>query len=178
MPVARLSPIRSESDLHCVRPAKTRPVYARGDRVRISTSSGEIIDDLRGSGEPLVYRHIRCDEAPVEEGESNALAEAIDSEQPDLVACLLLETELRRAAHRDEALTQEAVSNFLDGVGLYELPVSLFKEAGLLPGSNLRSLDALHLAAAVRIGVDRVVAYDARMIEAARELGLSVVTPS
>jgi uncharacterized protein len=112
-----------------------------------------------------------------EEPESSALARAIDAEQPDLVACLLLETELRRTVHRDAALTQELVTQFLDGVGLYELPVSVFQEAGLLPGSRLRSLDALHLSAAIRIGVDGLVAYDLRMADAARELGITVFAP-
>ncbi len=38
------------------------------------------------------------------------------------------------------------VTQFLTGVSLYEMPGSLFREAGLLPGADLRSLDALHLA--------------------------------
>lgn len=113
----------------------------------------------------------------IEESESDALARVIDREQPDLVACWLLDTEMRRAAQRDEALTQEIVSGFLDGVGLYDVSASLFREAGLFPGSNLRSLDALHLAAAIRIGVDHVVTYDSRMGDSARLLGLSVLRP-
>jgi predicted nucleic acid-binding protein len=113
----------------------------------------------------------------VEEPESDALAQAIDSEQPDLVACWLLETEMRRAAQREEQLTQRIISEFLEGVGLYEVPASLFREAAVLPGARLRSLDALHLAAAIRIGVDRVVTYDARLQDSARSLGLNVFTP-
>ena len=114
----------------------------------------------------------------VEEEESDALARSIDDAGPDLVACWLLETELRRAAHRVPALTQADVSDLLEGVSLYEVPGSLFREAGLLPGTNLRALDALHLAAAVRIGVDCVVSYDARMSGSARALGLRVISPS
>lgn len=113
----------------------------------------------------------------VEESESDALAQSIDHEQPDLVACWLLETELRRAAQRGEHLTQQIVSEFLEGVGLYEVPASLFREAGVLPGPHLRSLDALHLAAAIRIGVDRVITYDARLKDGARSLGLNVFAP-
>lgn len=114
----------------------------------------------------------------VEEPESEALARAIDHAQPDLVACWLLETELRRAAQRETALTQQIVSDLLDGVGLYEVPSSLFREAGLLPGAQVRSLDALHLAAAVRIGVDRVVTYDSRLQDAALSLGVDVFAPT
>lgn len=113
----------------------------------------------------------------VEESESDALAQDIDREQPDLVACWLLETEMRRAAQREEHLTQQIVSEFLEGVGLYEVPSSLFREAGVLPGAHLRSLDALHVAAAIRIGVDCVVTYDSRLTDSARSLGLKVLAP-
>lgn len=114
----------------------------------------------------------------IEEEESDALARTIDGATPDLVGCWLLDTELRRAAQREIGLTQEDVSDFLDGVDLYEVPASLFREAGLLPGTNLRSLDSLHLAAAVRIGVDYLATYDIRMSESARTLGLSVISPA
>jgi uncharacterized protein len=114
----------------------------------------------------------------VEESESDALARAVDAERPDLVACWLLDTELRRAAHRIEALTHEVVTALLEGVDLYDVPASMFREAGLLPGAALRSLDALHLAAAVRIGVDYLVTYDVRMGDSARRLGISVLAPA
>ncbi|GAB2740273.1 type II toxin-antitoxin system VapC family toxin [Nocardioides pakistanensis] len=113
----------------------------------------------------------------VDEPESDALARTLDEEAPELVACWLLETELRRVAQRVDVLTQQHVSDLLDGVGLYEVPSSLFREAGLLPGAQLRSLDGLHLAAAIRIGVDGVVTYDARRAESAQILGLDVLAP-
>lgn len=113
----------------------------------------------------------------VEEAESDALARHIDAEGPELVSCWLLETELRRVAQRVDALTQRHISELLQGVGLYEVPPSLFREAGLLPGPQLRSLDALHLVAAIRIGVDGVVTYDARLAESAQILGLDVLAP-
>lgn len=114
----------------------------------------------------------------IEEPESPALAQTVDREQPDLVAGWVLETELRRAAQRLPALGMDVVSEFLAGVSLYEMPGSLFREAGILPGETLRSLDALHLAAAVRIGVDLVLTYDVRMADSARLLGLPVLSPT
>lgn len=114
----------------------------------------------------------------IDEVESEALAGVIDEQAPELVACLLLETELRRTMHRHPALSQELASDVLDGVSLYEVPGSLFREAGLLPGAQLRSLDALHLTAAVRLSVDAVVTYDARMIDGARSLGLRTLSPT
>jgi predicted nucleic acid-binding protein len=53
----------------------------------------------------------------------------------------------------------------------------MFLEAALLPGPQLRSLDALHLATAIRLDADAVVAYDRRLLEAARSLGVNAVSP-
>ena len=49
----------------------------------------------------------------------------------------------------------------------------------MMPGSSLRSLDAIHPASAEVLGpsLTAVVTYDRRMIEAAEQLGLRVVTP-
>lgn len=113
----------------------------------------------------------------VEEAESTALLEAVEIETPDLVACLLVETELRRVVAREPALTQSMISDLLQSISLYELPPPIFAEAGLLAGSSLRSRDALHLAAAIRLGVDGVVTYDRRMAASAEELGLAVMAP-
>lgn len=89
----------------------------------------------------------------------------------------LLETELRRLAVR-LGLDQSAVSDLLARVDLVDPPRSLFHEAGLLPGTHLRSLDSLHLATALRVDADTLVAYDARLLDAARSLGLGVHSPS
>ncbi|KRF36953.1 type II toxin-antitoxin system VapC family toxin [Nocardioides sp. Soil805] len=114
----------------------------------------------------------------VEESESTALVQALDDEAPDIVASLLLETELRRVVAREPALSQAAVSDLLASISVFELSPSVFTEAGLLPGPTLRSLDALHLAAAIRLCVDQVVTYDRRMAGAARDLGLAVLAPA
>ncbi|MEA5633522.1 MAG: toxin PIN [Cutibacterium granulosum] len=42
----------------------------------------------------------------------------------------------------------------------------------------MRSLDALHLAAATDLGVDALVTYDLRLQSAAHEIGMPVVAPS
>ncbi|WP_425843228.1 type II toxin-antitoxin system VapC family toxin [Agrococcus sp. TSP3-2-1] len=113
----------------------------------------------------------------IEEPESAALAEWADDASVELVATLLLETELRRLAVRRD-VPQMAVSSILDGVSLYEPSASLYREAGILPGATLRSLDALHLAGALRLGVDAMATYDDRLADAARSIGLAVVAPS
>lgn len=112
-----------------------------------------------------------------EEIESDQLAATISDQRPTLVACALLETELRRAVARIAELSQSHATALLEGVEIYDVPASLLREAGLLPGQLLQSLDAIHLAAAIRLEVDHLVTYDSRMRSSARELGLVVLSP-
>jgi uncharacterized protein len=110
----------------------------------------------------------------VEEPESVALAQYLDQPNVETVACLLLETELRRFAGR-HAIPQQELTAILDTISLYDMPHSLYYEAGILPGRHIRSLDALHLVAAVRLETDVIVSYDNRLQEAAAELGLEIL---
>jgi predicted nucleic acid-binding protein len=63
---------------------------------------------------------------------------------------------------------------------LLKIDAEIFDRAGALEPPSLRSLDALHLAAAMALGPDLagIVAYDDRLIAAAVELGLPVASPS
>lgn len=114
----------------------------------------------------------------VEEPESAPLARFLDRTvaAEDVVSSALLETELRRVAVREQ-IDQGAVSDVLSRIDLVETDRALFHEAGILPGGHLRSLDALHLATAIRVGA-AVVTYDVRMAHAARALGIAVVAPA
>lgn len=47
----------------------------------------------------------------------------------------------------------------------------------LLPGRHLRSLDALHLAATLRIGADVMLTYSSHQAAAANAAGLPVLAP-
>src|SRR5699024_11905854 len=67
--------------------------------------------------------------------------------------------------------------SILARVDLHNLPPSIYREAGLLPGPALRSLDALHLAASIRLDVDALVTYDVRLAGAAEGMGLHVHAP-
>lgn len=100
---------------------------------------------------------------------------AVDQDDP-LLSSMILETELRRLAVRVD-LAQAAVTHLLERFDLMETDRSLYREAGLLPGRHLRSLDALHLAAALRVGADVMVTYDRRQADAADAAGLPVLAP-
>lgn len=112
----------------------------------------------------------------VTERESAALADWLDRPTLRPMATLLLETELRRLAVRLD-LRQQAVTAVLEGVELYALPDTGFREAGLMARRDLRSLDALHLAGALRLDVEVLVTYDERRAAAAADVGLTVVAP-
>jgi uncharacterized protein len=115
----------------------------------------------------------------VEEPSSSRLAarldDAVDADHA-LLSSMLLETELRRLAVRVD-LAQTAVTQLLERFDLVEIDRSLYREAGLLSGRHLRSLDALHLAVALRAGADVMVTYDQRQADAADAAGLPVLAP-
>lgn len=74
-------------------------------------------------------------------------------------------------------MPQVVVTAVLDRLDIYELDRAAYREAGLLPGRHLRSLDALHVAGALRIGADVMITYDARQAGAAEAAGLPVAFP-
>ena len=116
----------------------------------------------------------------VNEQESEGLALRLDHLATGghrLVTSLLLETELRRMALR-EGIAQTAVTHLLDALEVLDLRRSTFREAGLLPGSHLRSVDALHVAAALELDADVMISYDGRQAAAAEAAGLRVDSPS
>ena len=112
----------------------------------------------------------------VEQLESDALEGWLDQTSDMLVSSDLLEVELRRLAVR-EGIDQADVTRLLDGVSLAALDRAVYRGAGLLPMPYLRTLDALHLEAAMRLDAAAVLTYDRRLSKAARSVGLRVVAP-
>lgn len=112
----------------------------------------------------------------VDQPESSALVEWLDQEPAVLVSSDLLETELRRVAVR-EGIDQADVSRLLDGVAMAALDRAVYRSAGFLPMPYLRTLDALHLEAAIRLDVSAILTYDRRLAEAALSVGLEVIAP-
>ncbi|WP_245627337.1 type II toxin-antitoxin system VapC family toxin [Kribbia dieselivorans] len=112
----------------------------------------------------------------VAQPETQELVDWLDQADARLVSCDLLETELRRMAVR-EGRDQSKVSETLDGVSLAALDRATYRSAGFLPMPYLRTLDALHLEAAIRLDADAVLTYDHRLGEAAKSAGLDVIAP-
>lgn len=115
----------------------------------------------------------------VKEPESAALIEHLESAIEaghDLVSSVLLETELRRVAMRQD-LSQESVSNVLDRIQLALPDNLLYRDAGLLAGKYLRPFDALHIASALRLDAGWLITYDKVLAAAAGNHGLRTQAP-
>jgi len=63
---------------------------------------------------------------------------------------------------------------------LVHVTPAVFESAGRIDPSGLRSLDAIHLAAALDLGddLDGIVTYDERLGEACAAHGVAVLAPS
>jgi predicted nucleic acid-binding protein len=69
-----------------------------------------------------------------------------------------------------------AVRAVLDTVNLADLTRGDLIAAGT--HAPLRSNDAVHLAVAIRLGVDEMITYGAELADAGRSAGLRIVAPS
>jgi predicted nucleic acid-binding protein len=113
------------------------------------------------------------------EAETPALA-AYLRRWPVAVSATLLRTEALRAATRASPASVLAVRRALRDMAFIDLGRDLLDQAGTLTPPGLRSLDALHVAAALSLGddLDELVTYDVRMAAAATASGLMVASPA
>ena len=115
----------------------------------------------------------------IEEPESAALRRYVRRRTP-VVSSALARTEVLRA------LLLEGVAGLARGravlakIDLVRVTDRVLDAAGTLLPPDLRSLDAIHLASARLLGRDlrSIVTYDRRMVDAARQVGLSTASPS
>ena len=113
------------------------------------------------------------------EPESDVLRQWLEARAEALVTSDLARTELFRAVRRVLPKSAPLARQVLDTLTVLRLETSVFEEAARLEPPGLRSLDALHLAAALLLEEDLlcVVTYDERLAEATRLLGFSVLAP-
>jgi uncharacterized protein len=113
----------------------------------------------------------------VEEPESEALLRELTGTPRRLAASWLLHTELHCAVGRNPAvIAVKAVTSVLDAIDLVDLTRGDLLAAGT--HSPLRSNDAIHLATALRLGVDEIVSYDLELSRAAVAAGVRVIAPA
>jgi uncharacterized protein len=97
-----------------------------------------------------------------------------------LATSRLADVEVTRAcklANPSPEVTQE-VDRLLGSCMRVGVSAQVLGSARKLVSGTLRTLDAIHVASALRIEADELIAYDRRMLDAAREHGLPVAHPS
>ena len=111
------------------------------------------------------------------EAESGPVQRYID-EIDEVVTSRVGIVETRRAVARAHG-TDTAADVPLSSVAAVEFDHAIAATAAVLQPLALRTLDAIHLATALSLyHVDAVVTYDNRLANAARSLGLPVVSPT
>lgn len=112
----------------------------------------------------------------------SAAAVALMAADPVIITSRLTEVEVRRNLARlldgaELAASRRQLAADLDAFALVSLDAVTCSEASRIAEQTLcRSLDALHLAAALRAGrATTVLTFDMRQAQAARTLGLAVL---
>lgn len=113
----------------------------------------------------------------VPEKESAALAHELNSDKTRrLVSSRFLYTELHCAAERHPTRTDPAeIDDVLEDIFMVNLKQRDLIDAARL--ERLRTGDAIHLATAIRLNADQMIAYDAELLAAAKRRGIIPISP-
>lgn len=114
------------------------------------------------------------------EAESQALADWLNARREvPVVSSELARVEVVRATRRVGGAAAAHARAVVDDLDLVPLDRGVQDVACDVDGPLLRSLDALHLASALVLGADLAsfVAYDRRLLDAARAAGLPIESP-
>ena len=115
-----------------------------------------------------------------QEAESAALLSWIAASHQEIYSSDLLRVELMRVAGKLglEALSQARI--LLRTISTIAITSEILDSAGILSPPSLRSLDALHIATALALGLELegIITYDDRMAQAAANLGIAVIRPT
>lgn len=113
------------------------------------------------------------------EAESPALKDYVGS-RPRRASCALVQVEVVRAVRRRGADAVAQARRLLAPIEMIAVDEPLLRAAADIEDPALRSLDAIHVAAAASLGEDlaELITYDERMAQAASNLGLTVAAPA
>lgn len=114
----------------------------------------------------------------IEEPESHALESHLgdDVVMATSRVALVEVSRATRLANPDHAV-QDATRRVLGGCMLVDVGERVLRSATRLAGREVRSLAAIHLATALHIDADELVAYERRLLDAAETRALRVASP-
>ncbi len=115
----------------------------------------------------------------VAESETGPLRAALAG-LPRRVSSTVSVVEVLRAVRRRDPAAEPLARRVLERVSLLAIGDRVLVSAATLAPRDVRALDAIHLASALRLGAGLTVfvSYDARQLEAAAAIGLPVASPS
>jgi predicted nucleic acid-binding protein len=115
----------------------------------------------------------------VTESGSAPMARWALAHEDELFSSDLMRTEALRAARRHSPEAIHVARQRLEAITLVSLSPGVCEHAATLDPAILRTLDSLHLAAALTVAdeLEGVVTYDDRLAAAARIHGVAVVSP-
>ncbi|MGB2756954.1 MAG: type II toxin-antitoxin system VapC family toxin [Acidimicrobiia bacterium] len=115
----------------------------------------------------------------VNEDETAALKTWISAEDRRPITCDVARAEVTRAVRRAAPGRVGEVRGVLNVMDILELRSEQFDVAGSIEPPTLRTVDAIHLAAALDLGDDLegFVTYDSRLAEACEAVGIQVFAP-
>jgi predicted nucleic acid-binding protein len=114
-----------------------------------------------------------------DESETPALRRWLGAQPGPPVSSALAAIEVTRALRRHDPAAVSRVPAILSQVILVPIDEPIVSAAAALVEPLLRSLDAIHLATALRLGMPNLsfVTYDKRLAAGADQEGLAVVSP-
>lgn len=114
----------------------------------------------------------------VEEPESEVLARHLASDHTPVTSrvAVVEVTRATRIANPGDDVRRET-EQLLRSCTLVEVNDSLLRSAAVLASAEVRTLDAIHLASALLVEADELVAYDHRLAAAGAAQGLIVTSP-
>lgn len=114
----------------------------------------------------------------IEEHESTALERHL-ARAPVLATSRIALVEVSRATRLANPApeVQSEAQLLLASCMLIDVTDGLLRAAAGLASATVRTLDAIHLASALRIDADELVAYDRRLLAAAVEQGITIASP-
>lgn len=95
-----------------------------------------------------------------------------------LITSSLSVVEVQRGARIADPVTgARKARELLDRLRLVDIDRELLEDAVSYSSAHVRSLDAIHLASALRVGARQMLVYDWRLAEAASAAGLETLSP-
>jgi predicted nucleic acid-binding protein len=115
----------------------------------------------------------------VPEAETKALRELLKS-WPERVSSVVARIEVERVARRIGGGAVRRARTVLSRIALVDLDEDVVQTAAALVPPELRTLDAIHLATAISLGVElgALCAYDVRLGGAAISTAIDVLAPA